>query len=183
MSQAHPCRRLDHVWSIRFAAILLSDFAMTRSITTRTATEHDDAFLFALFKAVRSGEFAHAALEPAQLDLLIGIQYAGQKQSYGTQYPGGNSIVLLDGEPVGRIWLFRGPAEHHLVDVALMPEFQNRGIGSILIAEAIAAARSAGVRLCCSIALTNGASLRFHQRLGFQVVGHDEIYYDLAVYP
>jgi ribosomal protein S18 acetylase RimI-like enzyme len=69
------------------------------------------------------------------------------------------------------------------VDISLLPEFQNRGIGAALIAEAIAAARAAGVRLSCSVAVTNRGSLRFHQRLGFQVVGRDEVYYDLAVEP
>ena len=156
---------------------------MTPSVTTRAATEQDDAFLFALFNAVRSPEFAYAPLAPAQLDLLMNIQYAGQKQTYGAQYPGGNHIVLLDGLPIGRIWLFRGEAEHQLVDISLMPEFRNRGIGGALVTEAIAAARAAGVRLCCSVAVTNAGSLRFHQRLGFQIVGQDEIYYDLAIEP
>ena len=156
---------------------------MIPSVTTRAATEQDDAFLYSLFQAVRSPEFAHVPLEPAQLEMLLSMQYAGQKYSYGAQYPGGDAIVLLDGKPIGRIWLYRGPAEHHLVDIALLPEFQNRGIGAALVREAIAAARAAGVRLCCSVAVTNRGSLAFHQRLGFQITGHDEIYYDLAVGP
>jgi ribosomal protein S18 acetylase RimI-like enzyme len=156
---------------------------MTPCVTTRAATQDDDAFLFALFQAVRSPEFAQAALPPAQLAMLLSIQFAGQKQSYGAQYPGGHDIVLLDGKPIGRIWLHRAPSEHHLVDISLLPEFQNRGIGAALIAEAIAAARAAGVRLSCSVAVTNRGSLRFHQRLGFRIVGQDEVYYDLAVEP
>ena len=153
------------------------------SVTRRAATEQDDAFLFALFKAVRLPDFEPAHLAPAQLDMLMSIQYAGQKQSYGAQYPSGHDIVLLDGKPIGRMWLYRGPSEHHLVDISLLPEFRNRGIGARVVAESIAAARAAGLRLCCSVALTNRGSLRFHQRLGFQIVGQDEVYYDLAVEP
>jgi ribosomal protein S18 acetylase RimI-like enzyme len=156
---------------------------MTRSITTRAATEEDDAFLFGLFRAVRLPEFAHAGLAPAQLDLLMSIQYAGQKQTYGAEYPGGNEVVLLDGEAIGRIWLYRGTTEHHLVDIALMPEFRNRGVGTALMKDAIAGARAAGLRLRCSVAATNAGSLRFHQRLGFQVAGQDDLYYDLALEP
>ena len=156
---------------------------MTPSVIRRAATEQDDAFLFTLFKTVRSPEFAHAQLAPAQLDLLMNIQYGGQKQTYGVEYPGGDEILLLDGAPIGRVWLYRGAAEHQLVDISLLPEFRNRGIGAALVTEAIASARVAGVRLCCSVAVTNGGSLRFHQRLGFQIVGGDEIYYDLAVLP
>lgn len=156
---------------------------MTPSVTTRAATPNDDAFLFELFKAVRAPEFAQAPLEPAQLEMLLSIQFAGQKQSYGAQYAGGHEIILLDGKPIGRIWLHRGRSEHLLVDISLLPEFQNRGIGAALVAEAIAAARAAGVRLSCSVAVTNPGSLRFHQRLGFRIVGQDEVYYDLAVEP
>ena len=156
---------------------------MNPSITTRAATPDDDAFLFELFKAVRSPDFALAQLAPAQLEMLMSIQYAGQKATYGVEYPGGNEIVLMDGAPIGRIWVHRGTAEHCLVDIALMPEFRNRGIGAGLVTEAIAAARSAGVPLRCSIALNNLGSLRFHQRLGFQIAGRDEVYYTLAVQP
>jgi ribosomal protein S18 acetylase RimI-like enzyme len=157
--------------------------SMTPEVTRRAATEQDDAFLFALFRDVRSAEFAQARLAPAQLDFLMSIQYAGQKQTYGAQYPAGNEIVLLDGKPIGRMWLYRGAEEHHLVDISLMTEFRNRGIGGALLAEAIAAARAAGVRLCCSVAATNEGSLRFHQRLGFRIAGRDEVYCDLAVEP
>jgi len=151
------------------------------SITTRPATEQDDTFLYALFKAVRAPEFAYVPLPPEQLETLLGMQYRGQKYTYATQYPGGDRIILLDGEPIGRIWLYRGPSEHTLVDIALLPEFRNRGIGGALVSEAIAGARAAGVRLCCSIAATNNGSLAFHRRLGFQIVGHDEVFYDLAI--
>ncbi len=156
---------------------------MVPAITTRAATQGDDAFLFGLFRAVRSPEFAHAGLAPAQLDLLMSIQYAGQMQTYGAEYPGADEVVLLDGEAIGRIWLYRGTAEHHLVDIALMPEYRNRGIGTALLKDAIAGARAAGMRLRCSVAATNTGSLRFHQRLGFQVAGRDDLYYDLALEP
>jgi ribosomal protein S18 acetylase RimI-like enzyme len=157
--------------------------SMTAQVTRRAATEQDEAFLFALFRDVRAAEFAQAPLGPAQLDLLMSIQYAGQKQTYGAQYPAGNEIVLLDGKPIGRMWLYRGTGEQHLVDISLMADFRNRGIGAALVTEAIAAARAAGVRLCCSVAAANQGSLRFHQRMGFEIAGRDEMYYDLAVEP
>jgi ribosomal protein S18 acetylase RimI-like enzyme len=156
---------------------------MKPSITTRAATPQDDAFLYELFKAVRSPEFAFAQMAPAQLELLMSIQYAGQKATYGMEYPGGHDIVLLDREPIGRIWVHRGAQEYHLVDIALMPEFRNRGIGARLVTEAIAAALSAGLPLRCSIALNNPGSLRFHQRLGFEIAGRDDVYYDLTIKP
>ena len=155
------------------------------SVSRRPAAEEDDAFLFGLFKAVRSPAFAAASAMPAaQLDLLMRIQYAAQKQSYGAEYPGSDhQVVLVDGNAAGRIWTCRAPGEHRLVDIALLPEYQNRGIGALLVKEAIAEAGRSGVPLRCSVALSNTASLRFHQRLGFRILSQDEVYAQLSVEP
>ena len=157
---------------------------MSSPVTLRPATEQDDAFLYDLFKAVRMPDFAHVTLPPEQLEGLMKMQYAGQKFSYSTQYPGpGHDIVLLDGVPVGRIWMSRSDSEHLLVDIALLPAVQNRGIGGALLHDVLAAAKQAGVPVKCSVAVTNPGSLRFHQRLGFQIVARDELYYELERQP
>jgi len=70
-----------------------------------------------------------------------------------------------------------------LVDIALLPTYQNRGIGALLVNEAIAEAGRAGVPLRCSVALSNAGSLRFHQRLGFRIVSQDEVYAELSFEP
>jgi len=157
---------------------------MSSPVTLRPATEQDDPFLYDLFKAVRMPDFAHVPLAPEQLEGLMKMQYAGQKFSYSTQYPGpGHDIILLDDAPIGRIWVHRSDSEHLLVDIALMPAFQNRGIGAVLLQDVIAAATLAGVPVKCSVAATNPGSLRFHQRLGFQVVAQDMMYYELEHQP
>ena|ERR1700679_4247061 len=138
--------------------------------TTRRATEQDDAFLFDLFKSTRTPDLAQ--LPP----LLLKIQYTGQKQTYAAQYPNSNhDLILINDIPIGRIWICR----NRLVDISLLPQYQNQGIGKALVTKAIADAHRARLPLCCSIAVTNAGSLRFHQRLGFQIVSQDEVYYEL----
>jgi ribosomal protein S18 acetylase RimI-like enzyme len=154
------------------------------SVSRRPAVEEDDVFLFELFKAVRAPAFAVAPMPAAQLDLLMSIQYAAQKQSYSAQYPDSDhQLVLVDGNAAGRIWICRAPAGHRLVDIALLPPYQNLGIGALLVKEAILEAGRAGVPLRCSVALSNAGSLRFHQRLGFRIVSQDEVYAELSVEP
>jgi ribosomal protein S18 acetylase RimI-like enzyme len=154
------------------------------SVSRRSAVEEDDVFLLELFKAVRSPAFAIAPMPAAQIDLLMRIQYAAQKQSYSAQFPGSDhQLVLVDGNAAGRIWISRLPAEHRLVDIALLPAYQNRGIGALLVKEAIEEAGRAGVPLRCSVALSNGGSLRFHQRLGFRIMSQDEVYAELSAEP
>ena len=153
-------------------------------ITKRPATREDAGFLFAVFREVRGPEFALAGLPPAQLDPLLEMQFRAQTAGYTAQYPGSeHSIVVVDGVPAGRIWVFRSPEEFLLVDISLLEACRNRGIGSALLKELVAEARAAGVPLRSSVALTNPASLRLHQRLGFTIAAQDEVYYDLVAAP
>jgi L-amino acid N-acyltransferase YncA len=52
------------------------------------------------------------------------------------------------------------------------PVYQRRGVGRILLAQLIEAARDSGCRtIVASVAADNRAGLRLHQSLGFEVVG------------
>ena len=150
------------------------------NITRRQVTSQDDAFLLALFKAVRAPDFAIAGLAPAQLDMLLDMQFQAQTGGYAAQFPGAdNQIVLLDGVDAGRILVHRSPSQFVLVDISVLPAHQNRGLGTALVTGLIAEARAAGVPLRCSVGLSNTGSLRFHQRLGFRIVSQDAVYCEL----
>jgi ribosomal protein S18 acetylase RimI-like enzyme len=115
---------------------------------------------------------------------LLRMQFQAQAGSYREQYPNSeHSIVLLDGAPAGRIWVDRAAARFLLVDISILPAFQNRGLGAALVSGLIAEATGAGVPVQCSVALTNQGSLRFHRRLGFEILGHDGVYYALERKP
>jgi ribosomal protein S18 acetylase RimI-like enzyme len=60
-----------------------------------------------------------------------------------------------------------------------MPEYRSSGIGTALVRDLIAEARKSAVPLTCSVATNNPGSLRFHQRLGFQIVSEDPMYYEM----
>jgi ribosomal protein S18 acetylase RimI-like enzyme len=153
---------------------------MIPSITRRPASEQDGPFLWELFQAVRMADFAHLPMPPAQLEMLLRMQFQAQTVGYRAQYPNANhEIVLCEGRPAGRILVDRAGTEFQLVDISLGPAHQGQGIGTALVTGLIEEARSAGVPLCCSVATNNPGSLRFHQRLGFRVVAQDAVYYRL----
>jgi ribosomal protein S18 acetylase RimI-like enzyme len=153
---------------------------MVSETTLRPATQADEAFLFELFKSVRTQEFAPMGLPQAQLDMLLRIQYQGQTATYKDLYADSrHSIVLCGGVPVGRMWVHRGTDEYCLVDIAFLPDYRNKGIGTELVRQLIAEAETAGAPLRCSVATSNSGSLKFHQRLGFAVTGRDQMYFRL----
>jgi ribosomal protein S18 acetylase RimI-like enzyme len=115
---------------------------------------------------------------------MVHLQFQAQNGGYRVQYPDSEqSIILIGDQCAGRIWVDRAAARFLLVDISILPAFQNRGLGTALVSSLVAEAAGAGVSVECHVALTNPGSLRFHQRLGFEVLGHDGLYYSLERRP
>jgi ribosomal protein S18 acetylase RimI-like enzyme len=98
--------------------------------------------------------------------------------SYTQTYP--NScyhIVLLDSKPIGRLWVAQQDREFHLVDIAVHPSVQSKGIGTALIQRLQQDAAKAGLPIRSMVLRFNPGSLRFHERLGFKIERSDEVYY------
>jgi GNAT superfamily N-acetyltransferase len=106
------------------------------------------------------------------------MQFRAQMSSYTQQFP--NScyhLVLLDGKPVGRLWVAPGDGGFHLVDIALLPSLQSKGIGTVLIQQLQEEAQKAKLPIRSTVDRFNPGSLRFHQRLGFTIVREDLLQY------
>lgn len=88
------------------------------------------------------------------------------------------SVIEVEGRAVGLWKLWRRPDAWWILQVQLMPEQQNRGVGAALIRRLQAEAREARMPLKLKVLKTNPA-LRLYERLGFVVVGEDEHGYEM----
>jgi ribosomal protein S18 acetylase RimI-like enzyme len=83
-------------------------------------------------------------------------------------------IVTLEGVDVGVVTVDRHPTELFLGYLGILPEYQRRGLGTLvlqrLLAEGVAAGRPVGLR----VLKANHRARRPYQRLGFVVVGETE---------
>ena len=148
----------------------------------RYVTAEDEDFLFRLFVSSRESEFA--VLPGPQRSALLRMQFEAQRQNYGRRYPDGrHSIVSLEDANVGRLWVGETETEIVILDVALLPEYRNRGIGSALYSRLIEQAMASGKGLRASVSTANPGSLRFHERMGFTVTGRDEMYVTVRIWP
>ena len=142
-----------------------------QSVTLREATPADRDFLRALFASTRGDELAALALDPKQADAFIDMQFNVQQQSYSARYSTAqNSIILLDGCPVGRMLVDRTEEAIRLVDIALLADYRNQGLGSLLIRGLLEEAAAAHKPLQLSVHKFNPAA-RLYERLGFVKVG------------
>jgi GNAT superfamily N-acetyltransferase len=150
------------------------------TLAVRPALPQDEIFLYDLYSAVRGPEFALAPVTPAQREHLIRMQFRAQMSAYTYTYP--NScyhVVLLDSRPVGRLWVAPQDDELRLVDIAVHPSLQRKGIGSVLIQRLQQEAAKARLPIRCCVFRFNPGSLRFHQRLGFTILREDQMHYYL----
>jgi len=151
--------------------------AGSTGITLRSATPHDKDFLLSVYASTRAEELALTPWSDAERLAFVEMQFAAQHTDYERRFPtSDHSVVQVDGVSVGRIWIARGDDEIRLLDVALLPEHRNEGIGTFLLRRMQDEAAVAGKPLRHSVYKMNSAALRFYHRLGFRVVEDFETY-------
>jgi ribosomal protein S18 acetylase RimI-like enzyme len=150
------------------------------SFSLRPAGPADEDFLFAVFLSSR--EFDLALLPEAQRKALMRMQFRGQQMTYTQRYPQGeHHIISVDGSDAGSIWLAETGHAIVIVDIALLPEFRNRGIGKQIYTGMIERAAAAGKPLCATVSAANQGSLRFHERLGFRREGSNGMHISMVI--
>ena len=141
-------------------------------ITKRAVTPDDERFLMDLYATSRDSEMRLAPWSDEQKRAFLDQQGALQRKHYSEYFPqAAHEIVLVDDAPVGRTYIDRTGNEIHFMDICLVPEYRNRGIGQHLIDTLIAESEEHGMRLWCVVSRVNLGSLKFFQRNGFVVSG------------
>ena len=104
------------------------------------------------------------------------MQFAAQDRYYHDQMPDATyEVVLIEGEPAGRLYVDRRADEIHVVDIALLPEHRGRGLGTRIMCDVLAEADAAGKRVTIYVERFNRA-LSLYERLGFAHVDDEGVY-------
>jgi GNAT superfamily N-acetyltransferase len=140
-------------------------------LTLRPVTKDDDQFLFTLYGSTRDAELSQVQWAEGQRDTFVRWQFDMQRREYEARFPDGRyQLILIDGEPAGRIWTGEDKEQIRLLDIALLPQFQKRGAGTLLLEELKKEAERAGKFLRHMVFVLNDNAHRFYERLGFVVI-------------
>ena len=105
------------------------------------------------------------------------MQFAAQSSFYAEQFPRAEfQIILVYGEPAGRLYVDRRGDEIRIIDIALLAQYRNRGFGTTLIGNLLAEGESAGLPVRIHVEGLNPA-LRLYRRLGFRKIGDNGVYH------
>jgi ribosomal protein S18 acetylase RimI-like enzyme len=141
------------------------------SVSLRPVTPADKEFLIAVYTSTRAQELAQVAWDDGQKESFVRWQFEMQQQEYDARYPNARyDVILVDDVPAGRIWVGIDDTQIRLLDIALLEEFQNRGVGTHLLRQLMAEASRANKPLRHMVFVLNDNAYRFYERLGFLTI-------------
>jgi ribosomal protein S18 acetylase RimI-like enzyme len=146
------------------------------AIGLRPLRPDDRPFLLAVYASTRQLELAGVPWDAGRKAAFVRMQFDAQHAYYQEHYSGATfDVVLAGGEPAGRLYVSREADEIRIVDIALLPEYCNRGIGTTLLRELQSEAAAAGKPLRIHVERFNPA-LRLYERLGFRQLEDKGVY-------
>jgi len=149
------------------------------AVSTRPASTSDRDFLFELYASTRREEMESWGWTAEQQTAFLRGQFDARHACYAASYPTAQESILLDaGVPVGSITVASSPGEIRLVDIALLPEHRNRGIGTLLVSRLIREALSSKAPLRLSV-LRGNPAFRLYERLGFVATTTESMYIEM----
>jgi ribosomal protein S18 acetylase RimI-like enzyme len=136
----------------------------------------DREFLYRVYASTRAEELAVVPWDEAEREAFLRAQFDAQDRWYREHYTQATyEVILVGGEPAGRLYLHRGEAEIRIVDIALLPEHRGNGVGTSVLRDLLAEADAAGKRVTIHVERLNPA-LRLYERLGFSVAEDKGVY-------
>ena len=153
------------------------------TITLRAAQPEDRAFLLAVYATTRDAELASVDWPAEAKAAFVLQQFEAQDHHYRANYSNASyDVIELASSPVGRLYVARRDDEIRVIDIALLPAFTGRGIGTHLLSEIIDEARVHGKRVTIGVERFNPAQ-HLYRRLGFVDVDAGDVYLQLEWRP
>jgi GNAT superfamily N-acetyltransferase len=136
----------------------------------------DQDTLLAIYASTREEELARTDWSAEQKSAFVAMQFQAQTAHYTANYPGAEFfLVLVAGEPAGRLYLHRRAGDLRIMDIALLPAHRGQGIGTAVLGALQAMAAAEGIGLSIHVETFNPAR-RLYERLGFRPAAEAGVY-------
>lgn len=149
-------------------------------IALRPISDSDLQFLTALYASTREEELRPVPWPDAVKASFLASQFALQYDHYVKHYPSARyQIVEHEGERIGRLYWARLGSDLRIMDIAILPAWRGRGIGSQLLRALFRLADAEGRSVSIHVEHNNPA-LALYQRLGFELSEDRGVYHFLT---
>lgn len=145
------------------------------TITLRVVADDDAAFLLEVYASTRADEMSMVPWSDEQKTAFLRFQFDQQHSFYYEQFPNASyDIILEDEQPIGRLYVRRDEKEIRILDIAVLPEHRNRGVGTSLIRILLAEGSETNKPVAIWLEQSN-PSMRLFERLGFSKIQGDGV--------
>jgi ribosomal protein S18 acetylase RimI-like enzyme len=146
-------------------------------VSFRPITDDDLPFLSRVYAETRQEELAPVPWSDAEKQAFLQMQFEAQHHHYQEHFADAQfDLILINGQPGGRLYVQHRPDEIRIIDLALLIEHRGQGIGTQLMQDVLAQGQERGLPVRIHVEKNNPA-LRLHQRLGFQSIEDQGVYY------
>jgi ribosomal protein S18 acetylase RimI-like enzyme len=143
----------------------------------RSEIAADKEFLFLVFASTREMEMSLVDWSAPQKEAFLRQQFLAQYQHYHRHYGDADfRIIEQEGRPAGRLCVDRQGGGIRIVDIALLPEFRGKGLGTQLLEDMLEEGTVAGLAVTIHVEKHNPAR-RLYQRLGFEPIEDNGVHW------
>ena len=147
-----------------------------QTISLRPVTAEDEGFLYSVYASTREAELAGVDWTEEEKAAFLWQQFKAQDRHYREQYDGAvYDVIEVDSRPAGRLYVARWEGEIRIMEIALLPEYRSRGIGTSLLRQLLNKAASTSRRVSIHVEKFNPAR-RLYARLGFAEIADRGVY-------
>ena len=161
--------------AISFAPV--TSQAKSNRTTLRSITPEDHDFLRRVYATTRADEMAAVPWTEQEKDDFLRFQFDAQHKYYMEYFPrAAFDLILLDGEPIGRLYIDRRADEIRLIDIALLPEYRGKSLGGSIMNDILAEGAEVGKLVRIHVE-SNNPAMRLYLRLGFEKIEEQGVYH------
>ncbi|MFZ6780734.1 GNAT family N-acetyltransferase [Undibacterium sp. Ji83W] len=151
-------------------------YKLPAALALRKVNDDDQAFLDVLY-ASRREDLQQMPMDAAFIAQMIKMQQHVQMEGIRMNYPDAGHWLIEDaGQPVGRVIIDTGSNDVRLVDIAIIPAAQRRGIAKAILLAMQADAQSQGKGVSLAVEQTNFAARGLYLQSGFVVHSADALF-------
>jgi ribosomal protein S18 acetylase RimI-like enzyme len=153
-------------------------------VTLRFVQAGDEDFLQRVYASTRIDEMALVDWSAEQKEAFLHMQLQAQTAHYRAYYPNAQyQIIQREASiPIGRLIVDRSNDSMLIVDIALLPEYRNAGIGTTIIQQLMTEAASTNLPIILRVEFFNPA-IKLYSRLGFVKTREINIYHEMIWKP
>ena len=152
----------------------------TRSISLSQVEPSHTEFLLKLFTECRPDLDSIMNVSREQKESIIYQQFALEHHQLIQMYPEAElNIVMIDKEPVGRVYINYGVAKDRILQIGLLKKYRGFGIGRKIVAMVIDKAFNKRKTVSLQVAWFNQGAYGFYEKLGFKVIENNGVFYEM----